>query len=431
MVRPLREFAGLEDDTNLFSLMVRVCSREAFDYKPLLPPSGPWPKPLKGAWGGSPRIGLFVDSPDHLSGVARTLQRWQKEADAAGMGLRMHGAAPNPRGEGPMTIFPAIGTFHMRAYEGLRVHMPPVREVVRYVRQSHFDVIHLSTPGPMGLTGLLAARLAGLPVVSTFHTHFPSYAARLMNDPSLEELTWTLMRWFYRQMDMVAAPTPSIRDELIARGCLPHKVQVVGRGVDTEEYQPSRRSAEFRRAFVEPQKIALLYVGRVSREKNLPMLAEAFKLLAAKRRDVALLVVGDGPYRAEMEAALNGLPARFPGVLQGERLATAYASSDCFVFPSETDTLGNVVLEAQASGLPVIVSGVGGPKDCMQDGVTGLVIPSITAGRLAAVLDEICENPTRLAEMGAAARAYSLRFTHAASFAAFRRLHEEVLAARV
>ncbi len=430
MIKPLREIAGLEPDANFWSLIVRVCSRYAFDYRPLPPPSGPWPEPLRGAWAGTPRIGLFVDSPDHLSGVARTLGHWQREANAAGVGLRMHGAAPDPNPDSPMTLFPAVGTFSMTAYEGLHMHVPPVREVLRYVKQSAFDIIHLSTPGPMGLAGLLAARIAGLPVVSTFHTHFPSYAARLLKDPALEDLTWALMRWFYRQMDMVAAPTPTIRQELIDHGCLPNRVRVVGRGVDTHLFHPSRRSEDFRRAHVHPQRVALLYVGRLSREKNLPLLTESFKRLAAMRRDIALLVVGDGPYRAEMEAHLAGLPARFLGVLQGEALAAAYASADAFVFPSETDTLGNVVLEAQAAGLPVVVSGLGGPKDCMQDGITGLVVPSMSAGGLANVLLELCDGPDRLREMGAAAHQYSRRFTHAASFDAFRRLHEDALAAR-
>jgi glycosyltransferase involved in cell wall biosynthesis len=431
LIKPIREMAGLEPDANFWSLVVRVCSRYAFDYRPLPTPSGPWPEPLRGAWGGRPRIGLFVDSPDHLSGVARTLGHWQREADATGVGLRMHGATPHPRPGGPMTLFPAVGTLSMSAYEGLEMHVPPVREVLRYIKQSEFDIIHISTPGLMGLTALLAARIAGLPVVSTFHTHFPSYAARLLNDPALEDLTWSLMRWFYRQMDRVAAPTPTIRQELIDQGCCPSRVCVVGRGVDTNLFHPCRRSEDFRREHVHPRRVALLYVGRLSREKNLPLLAESFARLAEMRRDIALVVVGDGPYRAEMEAKLAGLPARFLGVLHGEALARTYASCDAFVFPSETDTLGNVVLEAQASGLPVIVSGLGGPKDCMQDGVTGLVVPSITATALVNVLLDICDHPARMKEMGVAAHYFSRRFTHAASFDAFRRLHEGVLATRV
>lgn len=431
MVKPLRELAGLEPDANFFSLLVRICSRYAFSYRPQPAPTVPAPEPLTGAWAQSPRIGLFVDAPDHLSGVARTLGYWQHEADRQGVGLRMHGAAPQPAAGGPMTIFPAVGTFGMTAYPGLFLHVPPVREVLRYMKQCEFDIVHLSTPGPMGLTGLLAARLAGLPVVSTFHTHFPSYAARLLRDPALEELTWAFMRWFYRQMDAVAAPTPTIRQELIDHGCLPQRVRVVGRGVDTELFHPGRRSEEFRRAHIHPHRTAFLYVGRLSREKNLPLLAESFKRLAAGRREACLLVVGEGPYRAEMEFALAGLPVRFLGALHGEALATAYASSDAFVFPSETDTLGNVVLEAQAAGLPVIVSGQGGPKDCMQDGITGLVLPALSAGGLARVLAESCERPESLRAMGQAARAYSRRFTHAASFEAFRRMHDDVLAKRL
>lgn len=429
-VKSLRELAGLEPDANFLSVLVRVCSRYAFWYRPCPAGLAPCPEPPRGRWGAGPRIGLFVDSPDHLSGVARTLGNWQREADRAGVGLRMHGAAPRPPTDGPMAIFPAIGTFGMTAYDGLHLHVPPLREVLRYTRQAEFDVIHLSTPGPMGLAGLLAARLNGLPVVSTFHTHFPSYAARLLNDPAMEDLTWALLRWFYRQMDRVAAPTPTIRQELIAQGCLPHKVQVVGRGVDTRVFHPLRRSEAFRRAHLGAARLAFLYVGRLSREKNLHVLAEAFRRLASRRRDACLWIAGDGPYRAEMQAALEGLPARFLGVLHGEELATAYASADCFIFPSETDTLGNVVLEAQAAGIPVVVSSSGGPKDCMQDGATGLVLPDCSPDPLACTMADLCDAPDTLRAMGHAARAYSQRFTHAASFAAFRRLHEDALAER-
>lgn len=431
VIKPLREIAGLDPDANFFSLLVRVCSRYAFNYRPLPTPSGPWPEPPRGEWALSPRIGLFVDSPDHLSGVAKTLGHWQREANNAGIGLRMHGASPEPNLNSPMAIFPAVGTFSVSAYQGLCVHVPPVREVLRYMKRASFDIIHLSTPGPMGLVGLLAARLSGLPVVSTFHTHFPSYAAKLLNDPGMEDIAWALMRWFYRQMDMVAAPTPTIRDELIQHGCAPEKVRVVGRGVDSQLFSPDRRSSQFRSAHVEPQQIALLYVGRLSVEKNLPLLVEAYKSLCRVRRDVALIIVGDGPYRAKMSEALQGLPARFLGVLQGEALAVAYSSCDAFVFPSETDTLGNVVLEAQASGLPVIVSDRGGPKDCLHDGISGLVVPAITAEKLSEVLVELCSHPSRLREMGAAAHSFSRRFTHATSFEAFRRMHEDVLASRI
>lgn len=429
-LKPLREIAGLEPDANLLTVLVRVFSRYAFDYRPLPPSSFPIPDPPVGSWGGFPRIGLFVDSPDHLSGVAKTLGHWQREAHAAGVGLRIHGASPAPRADSPMAIFPAVGTFSVSAYNGLQVHVPPIREVLKYVKRANFDIIHLSTPGPMGLVGLLAARLAGLPVVSTFHTHFPSYAATLFRDPAMEDIGWALMRWFYRQMDRVAAPTPTIRDELIRHGCDPDRLCVVGRGVDTQLFNPARRCEAFRRTHVHPQQTALLYVGRVSLEKNLSVLVDAFRRVAARRSDIALLVVGDGPYRAQMESELQGLPARFLGVLGGYELATAYASCDCFVFPSETDTLGNVVLEAQAAGLPVIVSGCGGPKDCVQDGATGLVIPKITAQKLADVLLDLLAQPERLAEMGTTARLYSRRFTHKASFEAFRQMHEDVLAAK-
>jgi glycosyltransferase involved in cell wall biosynthesis len=150
----------------------------------------------------------------------------------------------------------------------------------------------------------------------------------------------------------------------------------------------------------------LLYVGRVSDEKNLPLLADVFLRLAARRPDLHLIVVGDGPYRRQMEARLAGAPCTFTGCLDGEDLAEVYASSDILVFPSATDTFGNVVLEAQASGIPVIVSDRGGPAENVIPDVTGLVLPAGDAQSLYNAVWTLADNPRRMRDMGLQARRY-------------------------
>lgn len=152
-----------------------------------------------------------------------------------------------------------------------------------------------------------------------------------------------------------------------------------------------------------------LYVGRVSREKNLELLADAFMEIAEENTPAQLVIVGDGPFTEELREKLRGYPVIFTGFLSGDTLASAYASSDVFVFPSATDTFGNVVLEAQASGLPVIVSDSGGPRELMRDGVTGLVTRADDLGDLVEAMRSLLLDETRTAEMGANARAFAER----------------------
>jgi len=150
-------------------------------------------------------------------------------------------------------------------------------------------------------------------------------------------------------------------------------------------------------------------VGRVSREKGLNVLAEAFRTVHAHRPDIRLVIVGDGPYLDEMRTQLAGLPAVFTGYLQGSALAEAYAGADLFVFPSATDTFGNVVLEAQASGLPVVVTSSGGPREVMQPGRTGLVVPPGDAQALALAVLELALDRDRLSAMGREARRHAAK----------------------
>ena len=148
-------------------------------------------------------------------------------------------------------------------------------------------------------------------------------------------------------------------------------------------------------------------MGRISREKNLSDLVDTCKSLAEIRSDFHLIMVGSGPYLNEMKVDLNGLPAIFTGFLEGDELAQAYASADIFIFPSTTDTFGNVVLEAQASGLPVIVSDEGGPKENLIPGKTGFIVPARNPGALSEAVFKLMNNPQQLKEMKQNARSYT------------------------
>jgi glycosyltransferase involved in cell wall biosynthesis len=213
-----------------------------------------------------------------------------------------------------------------------------------------------------------------IPISGTYHTDIPQYVKSLTSDELLEKAAWQYMIWFYNQLEEVMVPSTSTRAQLIEHGLPAAKTKPLPRWVDTRQFSPAKRDENFWRRFGLAEGTKLLYVGRVSREKNLELLADAFIELTKSGFDAQLVIIGDGPYRDEMEQKLRGYPATFTGFLEGEELSRGYASADVFVFPSTTDTFGNVVLEAQASGLPVIVTDEGGPRELMQSGKTGFVV---------------------------------------------------------
>ena len=257
-------------------------------------------------------------------------------------------------------------------YGEMQMYWPPYRAFVRRLRSDGVQVLHLTTPGPIGLAALAASRKLGLPLVGSFHTDLAAYTTMLSGRPALGSFMRHYMRWLYGHCQQVLVPSVATKTLLTASGTPAERIGVWGRGVDTDLFRPERRSAELRAQWrAGDGRPVLLYVGRVSKEKRvdrLPDLHDALVRLGVEHR---LVVVGEGPLRGEM--ARRCPDALCLGTLGRDRLAEVYASADVFVFPSTTDTAGNVVLEAQASGLPVLVSGAGGPREQMLPDVTGVV----------------------------------------------------------
>jgi glycosyltransferase involved in cell wall biosynthesis len=219
-------------------------------------------------------------------------------------------------------------------------------------------------------------------------------------------MTWKFILWYYRQMEVVYVSSRNSADELTAKGIPARNIRLIPRGIDTESFHPSKRNGYLARRYGIRDKVCLLYVGRVSREKNLPVLAAAYKELAGMLDSVHLVIVGDGPYMEEMRRSLRETPCTFTGYLEGEALSNVYASADLFVFPSTTDTFGNVVLEAQASGLPVIVTDQGGPSENVIPGETGLVVGGGDVRGLAGAMRLLVTGVSKRKAMGKAARRY-------------------------
>jgi len=371
--------------------------------------------PAAGNGGGKEKIALFTDTLDEINGVAITIRRLIRTARDRGVELTVitagDAAAPFPEG---VKRFESVGDFVLPEYPELKLSFPPILDVMDYIEKGGFTRIHVSTPGTVGLLGLLISRIMDIPVAGTYHTDIPQYVRSLTNDEFLEQAAWSYMIWFYNQMEEVMVPSNGTRQQLMMRGLPEDKMKPLPRWVDTEQFTPVRRKQDFWTSRGIPEGFRLLYVGRVSREKSLELLAETFCELIDAGFDASLVIVGDGPYRQEMEARLKGYTAFFTGYLEGEELLDGYASADLFVFPSATDTFGNVVLEAQSSGLPVIVSDAGGPKELMVNGETGMVFSAGSGADLAAAIRHFLNNRDVLAEMGRNARIFTLNSAPAA-----------------
>jgi glycosyltransferase involved in cell wall biosynthesis len=269
------------------------------------------------------------------------------------------------------------------------------------------------------------ARLLRLPIWGTYHTALPQYAQYLTGDAAMEEMMWKYIVWFYNQMDVVFAPSGSTAEELAQRGIDPRKIRLYPRGVDVERFHPGKRNGILEKRYAVKDGLKLIYVGRVSKEKNLQLLERAFKSLISSHPELKLFVVGDGPYLEEMRREMAGTPCIFTGYLAGEELAEVYASCDLFVFPSTTDTFGNVVLEAQASGLPVIVTDCGGPRESVIDGETGVIVPGDDEESLRQAIDLLLADPDRLRKMGQAGRNHVKQRSFETAFQASWKMYEE------
>ncbi|HUJ16736.1 MAG TPA: glycosyltransferase [Nitrospirota bacterium] len=356
---------------------------------------------------GRQKIALFTDTLHEINGVAITIKRLIETAKAREIELVVITASERDTGfsNGVMN-FKSIGEFSLPEYPDLKLHFPPVLDIIDYFDRQGFTRIHSSTPGTMGLLSLFIAKLMDIPVSGTYHTDIPQYVKSLTGDTFLEDAAWNYMIWFYNAMDEVMVPSSSTRTQLIEKGLASGKVKPLPRWVDSDAFSPGKRDPNLWLRYGLDGAIKFLYVGRLSREKNLELLANAFLSLADSGDPGNLVLVGDGPYRKELEDKLKGYPVLFTGFLSGEELSRAYASADVFVFPSTTDTFGNVVLEAQASGLPVIVSDQGGPKELLDDGKTGFIIKGDNTAALVDAMRRFITDSHAASIMGSHAREF-------------------------
>jgi phosphatidylinositol alpha 1,6-mannosyltransferase len=344
------------------------------------------------------RIAFFTESLyPHVDGVSRTLARLFESLEEFGVEFRVYSPfvpppevrwAPRVRGL-PFVRFPP--------YPDYRVSYPP-RGLTRELRAWAPDLVHVVSPTPTAVWAQRWARRNSVPVVASFHTHFVSYF-RYYGVPRLEGFGWWMLRRFYGRCERVYAPTRRIIAELEA-----HRIrglELWSRGIDLRRFGPQFRDDALRASVgADDARPLVLMVSRLVREKDLLDLVPMSRILQERGHRFRLVLVGDGPLRAELEAALPD--AHFAGHQTGEALARWYASADVFVFPSTTETFGNVVAEAQASGLPAVVVDRGGPQELVAPGETGWVARSNHAEDLAERVGHLLRDADARSRMGAA-----------------------------
>ncbi|MBY0112731.1 MAG: glycosyltransferase family 1 protein [Phycisphaerales bacterium] len=379
-----------------------------------------------------PRLALFTDTLGDVNGVSRFINDILDQSLAAQRPLHVLTSTRFPTRPLP-TIhnLPPLFARAMPGYPQLELAAPNIPALLRRVRQIEPDLIHVSTPGPVGLVGVLASRLLRVPLLGTYHTDFPAYIADLFDDdPAFNALTRAAMRTIYRRFDTIFTRSDDYARTLHALHVHPRSMPRLWPGTRLDRFAPTFRDPSIWPALALPtDSLKILYVGRLSVEKNMPMLVRVWRathaILQARGLSASLILVGDGPHRPEMQRELEGCNTHFLGFRYNEELSRLYASSDLFLFPSVTDTLGQVVMEAQASGLPALVTNVGGPQEIVRHQQTGLVLsPDHQQAWVDAIVDLVADATKRKA-MGQAAHEHLQSFSIAASFEHFWDVHVE------
>jgi phosphatidylinositol alpha 1,6-mannosyltransferase len=289
-------------------------------------------------------------------------------------------------------------------YPDYRVSLPFSRRVRRELDSFQPDLIHVVSPTPMAVWAQRLAKRRGIPVVSSFHTDFVSYF-RHYRMGGLEPLGWRGLRWFYNRCAATFAPAESVVRALGEQGI--RGAESWSRGIDARRFSPDLRDEALRASWgAAPEVPVLLFVGRLVREKDLLEFEAITRRLRERELEFRLVLVGDGPLLEELERALP--EARFAGYRDGDDLARHFASADLFLFPSTTETFGNVVVEAAASGVPAVVAGRGGPPDLIVPGETGLIARANDPTDFAACVAGLLGNRERLSAMGRSARSLAV-----------------------
>jgi glycosyltransferase involved in cell wall biosynthesis/predicted metal-dependent phosphoesterase TrpH len=340
--------------------------------------------------GETPRVAILADGIGSMHGVTRTIEEIRQRG-VPGFEIEVVGTDP----EVDLRLS-AVAEIDVPFYPGLQIGVPSLPAAVQTLADGAFDAIHICSPGPAGIAGALVARALGLPLLGSYHTELTAYAGLRSGDERVTNAMAMAVSAFYDACDIVLSPSLASDAALEAIGMPEHKIMRWDRGVDTSRFDPSLRDE----TLLPSGMLNVLHSGRITREKGADLLADTFLLARESDPRLHLVLAGGGPEQEYLRERL-GEHATFLGWLEGTELARAYASADVFLFPSATDTFGQVILEAQASGLPVVAVAAGGPLSLIEDRVTGL-LRAPDAHALAKAVLELMDSPLLRASLARA-----------------------------
>jgi glycosyltransferase involved in cell wall biosynthesis/predicted metal-dependent phosphoesterase TrpH len=337
-----------------------------------------------------PRVALIADGIEAMHGVTHTIEQL-RERGVPGYEVEVVGTD-----SWVDRRLPAATELQVPFYAGLTLGVPGLPDLAETLAEGRYDLVHVTAPGPAGVAAALLSRVSGTPLVASYHTELAVYAGLRSGDDSLEALSRVALSAFYTAPARVLSPSPAADRSLLGLGAEQSRIDRWERGVDTDRFSPAKAEPDSL-----PGDIRVLYAGRLTREKGVDLLAESF--LRARRAEprLHLLLAGGGPEEDELRRRL-GEAATFLGWLEGDELARAYAGADLFLFCSRTDTYGQVVLEAGASGLPVVAVGEGGPAALIENRHTGILCRP-DADHLAGAVLQLASSPVLRSRLGEAA----------------------------
>ena len=352
------------------------------------------------------RVAIFTGNYNHIrDGVSLTLNRLVGFLEEKGVPVIVFGPTVDEPAFKHNGEFVSVPSVPMPGRSEYRVTVGFPDSAQRRLRKFNPTLVHLATPDLLGFRAMRWAQANEIQIVSSYHTHFTSYL-KYYNLEMLEMLGWKFLIWFYSQCKHVYVPSPSMADELTNQG-IDNGVRIWARGVYTDRFHPNKRDMDWRRSvgFEDNDKV-VTFVSRLVWEKDLQTFVDAVKKLGEK---VCPMIVGDGPARKELEQMLP--EAHFTGFITDDELHRAYASSDIFFFPSDTETFGNVTLEAMSSGLPCVVADATGSRSLVESGVNGYLAPPRDTTEFAKRIKEIASNEELRANMAKAARQKAIAYS--------------------
>ena len=353
------------------------------------------------------RLALFTGSYNHIiDGVSLTLNRLVSYLEAQGTEVLILGPTVSDPPLETSGTFTAVPSTALPGRPDYRLSLLPSRSTRKLLRDFDPQIIHVATPDLLGLYALRCSRKMDVPLVASYHTHFASYLKHYGLE-FMEGLVQRYLFWFFSKCEHVYVPTPPLMD-LLAEAGMEDQLRFWGRGVDMDAFNPSWRSEDWREAHgVDEDDVLVTLVGRLEVEKGVNEFADTIRRLKAQGVSFKSMVVGKGNERVNLESRLPD--TIFTGHLQKEELSRAFASSDIFLYPSDSEAFGNVIVEAMASGLPVVAAGGVGSSSHVEVGKTGYLAPADDVNEFARYTRKLIEDDDLREKLGKNARQHAVK----------------------